>query len=440
MKHVKALTSEERLLVLLNLAKVNATERMEIRRLASSKSMRWSRVLELAELNAVLPLSLARLTAEKCVGRVPTALLEKWKSKAAPIRAKNKLRSKWAHKMLEAMNAASVEMIVLKGSMFADAIYGDRSYKKMNDVDVLVKRADAPRVIQVLKGLDFQGVGALFGKEEISANSHHTPPYVSSDLGCVIGLHWGLVSPMSPWQPDTAGIWKRKVAQEVAGAAAFRMSWEDNLLHLCIHLPFFKTGLRELADVYNVARQGIDWNVFARLVKRWGAEDPAYRVLALANALVDLGVPPRLWMEWKDEASNMTLEDTAMRLAIPSLILRSRCTQAAKIEKAYAVFMLSEKYSERLKAWAGMYALLLWPKSSEVLKITGRSDALGRVTAPVRLWNAMARDHGHFPLVAMTAANAALLARASLDKAMQPLKGGRSLREHPAAPLLEVLE
>jgi hypothetical protein len=119
----------------------------------------------------------------------------------------------------------------------------------MNDVDVLIRRRDARLAIDVLGKAGFASVGALFGRDELSDDSHHTPPYVSEDLSCVVGLHWGLASPRSPWKPDTAGIWKRKAPAQVAGAPAFRMSWEDNLLHLCIHLPFFKTGLRELADV-----------------------------------------------------------------------------------------------------------------------------------------------------------------------------------------------
>jgi hypothetical protein len=323
----------------------------------------------------------------------------------------------------------------------------------MNDLDILVRRDDAEEAIEVMKGLGFQGVGALFGKKELSENSHHTPPYVSADLACVVGLHWGLVSPLSPWRPDTLGIWKRKTAIQVAGAPAFRMSWEDNLLHLCIHLPFFKTGLRELADVYNVALQGaIDWAEFARLAHRWRAEDAAYRVLALTDALLDLGVPGKYWRNWSVRASSFTLKDTEKRLIDAPGILRSRSTQAAKIEKAYAVFMLSENYAERVKAWAGMWAFALWPKEQELAKLSAERDLAhhrarllrARLRAPRQLWNAMARDHGHLPLVAMSLVNAGVVVRETarflVHQGLKREPQGRSLKEHPAVRLLEVLE
>lgn len=444
---------EERLLVLLNLAKPGAAQTAEIKSLGGTASLDWEKLFVLSELNAVTPLTLVNLAAAGLLENLPAELLERWEAKAAPIRERNAKRVVWATQVLEALHEAGIEVIVLKGSMFADEIYRDRSYKKMNDVDVMIRREDAEETIDVLKSLGFQGVGALFGKSEISASSHHTPPYVSADLACVIGLHWGLVSPLSPWRPDTLGIWKRKVAIRVADAPAFRMSWEDNLLHLCIHLPFFKTGLRELADVYNlVLHTQMDWDHVARLAHRWRAEDAVYRVLALADALVELGIPGKYWRNWSVRSSGFTLKDTEKRLLDTAELLRSRSTQAAKIEKAFAVFTLSENYAERAKAWAGMYALLLWPKESELVKLAAERELAShrgrwlraRLRAPMQLWNAMARDHGHLPLAAMTVVNAGVIARATaraaLSRITQKGKPGRSLRDHPAVRLLEVLE
>jgi hypothetical protein len=151
-------------------------------------------------------------------------------------------------------------------------------------------------------------------------------------------------------------------------------------------------------------------------------------------------------------SSSFTLEDTEKRLLDTAELLRSRSTQAAKIEKAFAVFTLSENYAERVKAWAAMYALLLWPKESELAKLAASRELASsrgrwlraRIKAPVQLWNAMARDHGHLPLAAMTVVNAGVIARATARAAVarmtQDSKPGRSLREHPAVRLLEVLE
>lgn len=454
-------SAAEKLLILANVAKSAATansslmsRKAELRAIAADPGLDWQAAFDLARLNAVLPLTLTCLKAEKLASRIPSELLSRWESEVAPIVARGTKRSEWSGRMLQALSDAGIEVIVLKGSLFADVLYGDRTYKKMNDVDVMIRRKDAERAIAVLIKVGFTSVGALFGRKELSEDSHHTPPYVSEDLMCVVGLHWGLASPRSAWKPDTAGIWKRKLKVEVAGSPAFGMSWEDNLLHLCIHLPFFKTGLRELADVYNVALSNrIDWSVLASRARNWGAEDALYRVLGLTDALLPLAIPTRHLRAWESAASLFTRKDTQRRLGQPSSILHSRSTQAGMIEKAYAVFKLTESYPERVKAWAGMWAFLIWPKREELLKLAALRQELNssrgqvikaRLNAPLQLWRAMARDHGHLPLAVMTLANAGIVlgdtARISARRVMGRKVTGRSLREHPAFKLLEVLE
>jgi hypothetical protein len=443
------LKPENQALCLLNLARwSDGAAENEVRRLAQ-RGLSWEEMGRLAELNAVAPLTLKNVGAAGLTASVPHPVLEAWETATAAVRAAAAARQEHGGRLLAALERAGVETIVLKGSLFAASLYGNPAYKKMNDVDLLVRFADAERALATLRAEGFRGVGELFGEKEISARSHHAPPYVSEDLACVIGPHWGLCSPLAPWRPDLDGIWERKAPVEVAGARAWRMSWEDNLLHLCIHLPFFKIGLRELADVYNVAlfaEPGIDWPRFDALVARWRAEDAAYRVLRLTDALVDLGIPAAMLERWRARARAFTREDTDARAARPDLILESRSTQVARIEKAYAVFKLTGKYSERARAWAGMWAGLLWPKEAEALKLSGlepgargwRARSAARLRAPAKLWRAMAREHGQVPLAAMTAINAGILVRDTVLRPFRP--DGEPLSSHPAAPLLKVLE
>lgn len=432
------------LLCLLNIAAPTPTESSRLATLAQGQPD-WNELARLAELNAVQPLVFHRLRQTGLLGLLPAGPGEAMEADYEKVRERNLRRVAWAAKFLEGASDRGIEVIVLKGSLFAEWIYRNRAYKKMNDLDVLVRRTDAPATVALLKELGFMGVGQLFGKAEIDDDSHHTPPFVSDDLACVVGLHWGLTSPLSPWKADIEEIWRERVPAPVADAPAFRMTWEHALLHLCIHLPFFKTGLRELADVVNVARLEISWNRFDSLVDAWKAADAAYRVIALADALVPLGVPPSMLERWKRLSGSFCRKDTRERLRDPERILESRCTQVAKIEKAYAIFRLTENYVEKAKAYAGMWAFLLWPREGELLKILPRpagpglaATAWARASAPVRIWRAMAREHGHAALAAMTVINAAAMAKSTL--ALPWRRPGKSLRAHPAAKLLEVLE
>lgn len=431
-----------------------------IRALALHPQLNKSSFAKLIEENAVTVLTLDRL--RKALNPEEYApfkdILCDLQKKYADIIMRNEKRIAWTRKLLQTACEAGIPVVVLKGAMLADSIYKMPGYKKMNDLDILVKKSDVEKFISLLKSIRFQSVGALIGKKEFDPESYHTPPWVSEDLGCLIGLHWGLSSPHAQWTPDD--IWPRTAEAVVAGVKAYRMSWEDQLLHLCIHLPFYKNGLRELADVYNLilfCEPAIQWSDFAERVRDWKAEDAAYRVLSLADAIVPLSLPTLLMKKWKKKSSRQTLQDTYFRTLNPSKILASRSTHIAKIEKAYAVFKLTENHQERTLAWAKMWKDLLYPKTKELKRITPSSQiddnpslllmAKSRVAAPLRIWNAMARDHGQLPLILMTAANMVTLAKTSMQEIKKrgirkafSKESGNSIQKHPAYSLLEVLE
>lgn len=435
------LSNEGKLLCALNVARFDSEAVAQARALVA-EGVDWKKLASLAELNAVPLLTSNRL---KTLGIIPPATITE---KANAQRSLCEARLESARVFLAAMADASIDVILLKGGLMS-TIYDVAAYKKMNDVDVMVRWEDVPRALLVLKKLGYSSVGALFGKKEVSSKSHHTPPYVSSDLSCVIGLHWGLHSPLAPWKTDIQAIWGRAKPIDFFGVRAWRMGWEDNLLHLCIHLPFYKIGLRELADVYNLvdhAEDDFEWTLFSRLVSEAGAADPVYRVLTLARALHYFTVPGFYIEAWESQASWLTVRDTKARIAgKQDVLVYSRSVHIAKIEKAYSIFRVTGQYREKLKAWLAMWLLLLFPSEAERLRILGKlafhdrfDRFISRFRAPVRIWCAMARDLGQIPLALVTLYNAALIVRESILRPFR--KEGMSLKEHPARKLLEVLE
>lgn len=406
------LSKEGELLCLLNLARLEGNPSERAKQLIS-EGISWDRFTELAEINAVTVLSVQRLFS---LGVSVPAVLEAKVRELLPV---CEARLKSARNLMRAMHEAGVEVILLKGGLLLSEIYDIPAYKKMNDIDILVRWDQVELAISVLKKCGFSSVGPLIEKKEVSSKSHHTPPYVSSDLSCVVGLHWGLHSPLARWRSESNGIWKRKVRAQFLGVPAFRMSWEDNLLHLCMHLPFFKIGLRELADVYNLvlfSQPSVDWNLFSARVIEWDVADPVYRVLTLADALMPLGIPQGLLSQWKNSATSFTRKDTQARLQVTDLLLESRSVQIGKIEKAFAVFRMTKSRRERRKAWLAMWFFLLVTTDEERRRIMACKEwrghwdrILGRIQVPVRLWCAMARDYGQIPLTLVTALNALIV-------------------------------
>ena len=318
----------------------------------------------------------------------------------------------------------------------------------MNDLDLLLSQKDENLGKTCLDELDYQSIGDIFDNFDMGGDSHHTPPYISHDLKCITGLHWGLNSKYSPFKINHEDIFKNIVPIELNGIKAWRMSWEDNLLHLCVHLPFYKTGIRELADVANLinkTEQEFDWEKFKKMVMTQNLADPVYRVLHLAQAMIYFKIPEDLNEYLNKNAFKYTKADTKKRIANTELLLASRCTHIAKIEKYFVVFKLATKFTEKIGALLKMYQLWFFCKTLEMKQIMGVLNIktpfhylVYRFIVPVLIWKAMARDHGNIPLAIVTFQNFLIGIRECL---LFPLKkDGKTLKAHKFFGLLKALE
>lgn len=404
----------------------------------------WPLLTELAAFNRVMPLAVKHL---RLLGFDHPAL-ESWRAEEQRIAQANLARRQWTERFLTAMDRENLPVILLKGIGFAEWLYQDPTYKRMNDSDILVRPEDVERCKALLAAEGFVCVTDMFGTSIFPEGSHHCPPYLSPDRRCVVGLHWGLVSPDGPYQPDHAAIWAEARPMPYGSTRAWQMSWEDNLLHLCIHLPFYKTGLRELMDVFNIPLYAgpIHWDRLDAKVKAANAAPAVYRVLSLARALAPFDIPEALLARWKAESPTAIQADVATRCADPDRLLRSRSTHLADIERDQVVFMLSRNFEERLGAWASTWKRLLAPGEAEQERLLGRarnhSSLTGRLRdraeVTARIWNGLAVDHGTANLLKIVVASPLLLAKNGMRRAQG--RDGVRLADHPIAELLEILE
>src|SRR5262249_34513170 len=158
-----------------------------------------------------------------------------------------------------------------------------------------------------------------------------------------IGTHWGLITPLAPYRIDHDAIWSRVVDIELGGVPAKAMAPEDNLHHLCVHLPYYKTGVRELADIYNLVRQQpIDWELFLGEVRRARSESLVYHALTLAHRLSPSVEVAAVLRRIRPRVSRYHARDAARKTRRLAIVLRSRSVHMSRIEKAYADFTASK--------------------------------------------------------------------------------------------------
>ena len=392
----------ERLLILCTIAEYRPDERAEALRLARD-GIDWVLFHELAELNATAPLVWKNLQGLGLADAVPAAVRGQFEERAAAIRDANEARLANARTLFARFSARGIPVVILKGVLFAETVYRDPYYKKMNDVDILVRRQDLDAIYDIYQKMRFFSAVELVGgsPRQQEKFSHHAPPFFSRDLKLMVGTHWGLITPLAPYTIDYDAIWSRVVDVDFYGCPAKAMAPEDNLHHLCVHLPYYKCGLRELADIYNLVRhQAIDWDLFAAEMTRAKTENLVYHALLLVNRVWPSAEVQAAIARAKPKTSYYFRHDADRKCASVSRLLRGRSTHMSTIEKAYSDLKTTSAVTGKWSAYGRMWSGMLFPPREDVLKMNALGDARGarlvqaRLQAPWRVYRVFARDVG----------------------------------------------
>lgn len=360
----------ERLTLLLSLARHTPDERAELDAIAADPALDWAEVDRLASHNAIRPLACRHLHDAGHWPRVPTAIAEPWQAFATRVAEVNRARLDTARPLFAAAAARGVRIAILKGIYFAPTYYGDANYKKMNDIDFLIRPADLEPLLALYREHGYFCLAKLFDDEQQLAFSHHTPPYVHRSLQCVLGTHWGLVSPQTAFKPDYEAIWSRAVPFEFLGDRHWALHPVDNLHHLCLHLPYYKAGLREIADLYNLLRAepDFDWPLFLAEVQKAHSEPLVYHALSLVQALVPMSGVRQALDTLSPRVSGFYAADTRRRVARPARILYGRSTLMSEIDKAFGEFSMTDRFPEKWRAFWTMWGRGLLAPREEVAR------------------------------------------------------------------------
>lgn len=198
-------------------------------------------------------------------------------------------------RILAALRAANIPVVVLKGACLATALYDDVALRPMGDIDLWVQRPQLDAARTVVQSLGY------------SARARADRPLALQDAltgetqmfregAPIVELHWNIFS--GEWlrhtgRIDEQAIWRRAVA--FGGRAARQLSPEDAIIHLCVHLAvnhqMSGRSLRTLVDL-DCARRAwsVDWRTVAERAGAWRVSCATWIVLdALAELFGDSG-------------------------------------------------------------------------------------------------------------------------------------------------------
>jgi hypothetical protein len=212
--------------------------------------------------------------------------------------------------LLAAFAGQSIDVLVLKGALLAATAYPEAALRPMNDIDLLFRVDDLPRIEAVLENLGYAGKHKSAGQgpgitEHLSTyrrtgNHGETPnPYLSAGGDRMVEPHGSLEESWFGLKVDiTPGVWARAVPISLHGQPAFRLSTSDMMLHLAVHAAFHVImGASVFVQLYDIGRvietwpAELNWTEIINLTKKANAQSFVYAGLYWARELYGAAIP-----------------------------------------------------------------------------------------------------------------------------------------------------
>jgi len=245
----------------------------------------WVGIVDLARRHGVSPFLfyVLRPHREQVLAEVWPVLQADYYTAAA----RSLFRERQLEQLLEALDSAGVQVVLLKGAALFKTVYPNPGLRTMGDLDLWVRdqlesakealgslgyvahsKADRPAALQ-----------EAFGGETQMTNSAPRTGLVELQLKVFPG-EWLRYAA----QIDEAPVWERGVP--VDGMRARQLAPEDTVFHVCLHFAINHQlsgfGLRPLLDLELMRNAWqIDWDVVVQRARDWRVATATWLVLDL---------------------------------------------------------------------------------------------------------------------------------------------------------------
>jgi len=209
----------------------------------------------------------------------------------AKVRQDNLLLLARAEQALDALAAAGIVPIALKGLDTLHRYYGRFDARTLDDVDLLVPQN---RLGEAVRALEAAGWTAPAEPERTHwlRSSFELPLTSSGPVTVGLELHWSL-GQEGRYAVDAGALRARAVPARICERDVLRLDDHDAAAHLLIHhvQHYFDRRLKWALDLRRmVAEPGFRWRTLAERLSAWGGRGAAgLALLHLARLFPDLG-------------------------------------------------------------------------------------------------------------------------------------------------------
>ena len=170
-------------------------------------------------------------------------------------------------------------------------LYRDPALRRMVDIDILVRPADYEKVAAYLVDVGYYRPHSV--EKVVKERRYHHGQFVKGAVMIEVHKH---LAQKRRFRINSDNIWKRAILVSIEGADALRMSNEDIILHLCLHMAYHKFVICLIwwTDLYEFLKKfaaDIDWDYIVEKAIEQRMRTAVYFSLYFARKIMNADIP-----------------------------------------------------------------------------------------------------------------------------------------------------
>jgi len=273
-------------------------------------ALAWDFLLTYAERHGLIPLLYTHLHA-RAPEKVTPAVYEKLREQFRRISALNVYLSGELRRLLKLFAAHGIDAIPYKGPALAAKAYGRIALRHFGDLDILVRRRDVPRVIELLVAEDYVQHPPLNGVQQaLMLRTQCNLPFTRDAHRLVVEIHWRVSARLFSSPLDEESVWENLHTETFEGTEINALAPEDLLLSLCVHgakhLWERLSWITDIAQLLEV-HPDLNWTRLLESARRTGTERMLLLGLRIARDLLGARLPAQIERQAEADAEIVPL-------------------------------------------------------------------------------------------------------------------------------------
>lgn len=252
----------------------------------------WDYAYKLARRHSLVPLVFSQLD-RFAKELLPPDVRQRFRKDFQENAARNQIFADELTSLVKACTQVGIETIVFKGPALAITAYGDLALRRFVDLDLMVRRADVARAIDVMSAKGYAPARPLNpAQQALLMRTQHNLQFTRGRL--IVELHWQVSSELFASSVTAEDLWQQLETVTINETEVKTLATEDLLFSLSVHgSRHLWQRLAWICDLDRIiaTRAHIDWS---GLMKRARAAKAGRMFLlgpALAARLLGTRVP-----------------------------------------------------------------------------------------------------------------------------------------------------